>query len=835
MAIKFNPLSGQFDTVLDKAVEIKYSGVTTGLGATNVQDVVDFIYNNSANVHLDNIDNTNIPVDLVAVTGSDWNVKTSDVPGGDSQNIVISSGSGNSSGNASLITGSSVAAASDTGAIIIATGAATDGGGGGIQIKVGDTAAGFTSGNIEVLGSNGGTGSAVIVQAGNSTSGTDGGNIEITTGAGAAVDASGGDVLFTTGSGSGTGHAGDIDARAVRTLRLPRLAADPSADLDGGSFYYNTTANEIRVYDGASWSVYVQSTEVGAANGVASLDGGGKVPVSQLPNSIMDYLGTWAASTNTPTLADGTGNAGDVYIASDSGTVNFGAGNISFLAGDWVVYSGSVWQKSVNSNSVVSVNSLTGAVSLDTDDIPEGTATYFTVERSQDAVGAMVSNSSTVSLTYTDATPDLQAAVVSDSIENVHINSAAAIALSKLATVTASRALQSSASGVIEPSSVTNTELGYVSGVTSALQTQINGKEATITGAATTITSSDLTASRAVVSDASGKVAVSAATSAEVAFLSGVTSAVQTQIDAKMTNPMTTGGDLIYGGASGVPTRLANGSIGNVLISQGSTSAPIWGSASGTQSYTANTGAITLSAANDTLSQSGANANITLPSAAANAGKVFRIIHSGNFNQVYILLSTGGNTINGLSSGQYALYTPGEIASFQSDGVSNWKSILHQTTGPEIDLGALSISAVTTAPTKGVTTVDKWVCQRVGNRARLDFRFNTTGGTAGSGNYIITLPTGITIDTTYITPINSFAPGQIAAVQTIGSGQISTTTGPTNAFVAFLYPLTNITFAVYLQYVGGTTNAFWSSAQFPLSLVTGVHLQLDIPVVGWQP
>lgn len=44
-----------------------------------------------------------------------------------------------------------------------------------------------------------------------------------------------------------------------------------------------------------------------------------------------------------------------------------------------------------------------------------------------------------------------------------------------------------------------------------------------------------------------------------------------------LTNPMTTGGDVIYGGASGVPTRLANGSLNQVLISAGGTSAPTWG------------------------------------------------------------------------------------------------------------------------------------------------------------------------------------------------------------------------------------------------------------------
>lgn len=40
--------------------------------------------------------------------------------------------------------------------------------------------------------------------------------------------------------------------------------------------------------------------------------------------------------------------------------------------------------------------------------------------------------------------------------------------------------------------------------------------------------------------------------------------------------PMTTGGDIIYGGASGTGTRLANGSAGQYLKSAGGTSAPTW-------------------------------------------------------------------------------------------------------------------------------------------------------------------------------------------------------------------------------------------------------------------
>jgi hypothetical protein len=43
-----------------------------------------------------------------------------------------------------------------------------------------------------------------------------------------------------------------------------------------------------------------------------------------------------------------------------------------------------------------------------------------------------------------------------------------------------------------------------------------------------------------------------------------------------LTNPMSTGGDIIYGGAGGTSTRLANGSAGQFLQSAGGTSAPAW-------------------------------------------------------------------------------------------------------------------------------------------------------------------------------------------------------------------------------------------------------------------
>lgn len=65
------------------------------------------------------------------------------------------------------------------------------------------------------------------------------------------------------------------------------------------------------------------------------------------------------------------------------------------------------------------------------------------------------------------------------------------------------------------------------------LQISLDAKQATITGGATTITGSNLTANRALISNGSGKVAVSAVTSTELGYLDGITSNVQTQLDGK--------------------------------------------------------------------------------------------------------------------------------------------------------------------------------------------------------------------------------------------------------------------------------------------------------------
>ena len=97
----------------------------------------------------------------------------------------------------------------------------------------------------------------------------------------------------------------------------------------------------------------VNSLGINVPSGIPQLDGSGKILVSQLPNSVMEFKGTWNAATNTPTLVNGTGNAGDVYLCNVAGTVNFGAGPITFAIGDQVLYSGTTWERASGATGTV--------------------------------------------------------------------------------------------------------------------------------------------------------------------------------------------------------------------------------------------------------------------------------------------------------------------------------------------------------------------------------------------------------------------------------------------------------------------------------------------------
>lgn len=127
--------------------------------------------------------------------------------------------------------------------------------------------------------------------------------------------------------------------------------------------------------------------------------------------------------------------------------------------------------------------------------------------------------------------------------------------VSQITDLTATAAELNKLDGV----TATTAELNYVDGVTSNIQSQLNSKQASVTGGASTITSSNLTASRALVSNSSGKVAVSDVTSTELSYLDGVTSNVQSQLNGKAASGHTHNyaGSSSAGGAATSANKLA--------------------------------------------------------------------------------------------------------------------------------------------------------------------------------------------------------------------------------------------------------------------------------------
>lgn len=233
-----------------------------------------------------------------------------------------------------------------------------------------------------------------------------------------------------------------------------------------------------------------------------------------------------------------------------------------------------------------------------------GTVTDVSVVSANGFAGTVANSTTTPAITLTTSVTGvlkgngtaISAATAGTDYEAPITGAASTITTSNL---TASKALMSDGSGKVATATTTSTEIGYVAGVTSAIQTQLNAKEPTltkgnltesgssilsitngagaviglgttiqvsqaggftsgylsnsdwitfntkqdpITGGATTITTSNLTASRALASDGSGKVAISATTSTELGYVSGVTSAIQTQINGK--EPTLTKGNL---------------------------------------------------------------------------------------------------------------------------------------------------------------------------------------------------------------------------------------------------------------------------------------------------
>jgi hypothetical protein len=168
----------------------------------------------------------------------------------------------------------------------------------------------------------------------------------------------------------------------------------------------STVENRVYIVDG---KIYVKSTELATkdyaddtfipltqkavANGVATLDANGHVPVEQMPTQALIFQGYWDASTGSFPAAGTV--SGDFYIVSVEGTID----STIYRIGDWIIWDGSTWTLSKNTNAVASVNGQTGAVTLDGSNIQ---ATY---EGTTDTINTLLTQVGKVK-TVNSQTPD---------------------------------------------------------------------------------------------------------------------------------------------------------------------------------------------------------------------------------------------------------------------------------------------------------------------------------------------------------------------------------------------------------------------------------------------
>ena len=206
---------------------------------------------------------------------------------------------------------------------------------------------------------------------------------------------------------------------------------------------------------------------------------------------------------------------------------------------------------------------------------------------------------------------------------------------------------------------VSATELSYVNGVTSNIQTQLNAKQAVVSGVDDT----------------------------EIGYLNGVTSGIQTQIDSKIgsasaINPtiVDAKGDIIAASAADTPARLAVGSNDTVLTADSSTATGLkWAApSSGGMTLLSTT---TLSGATTTISsidQTYTNLFVVISSMKNNtADGQFRIALNGTTNShdsVCVRAEQTSGTVATTGTFNDYIITPTNLA--RADGTNTFSLLL---------------------------------------------------------------------------------------------------------------------------------------------------------------
>jgi plastocyanin len=172
-------------------------------------------------------------------------------------------------------------------------------------------------------------------------------------------------VTISSGFNQSLNSTDNVIFNTVTASTLQSTGVGTPTYTSGSDFIFNTGGGAGALVLNGDLEVSGSATlgNLGIANGIASLGADGKLAASQIPTSLTGavvFKGTWDANTNTPTLADGSGTTGWQYAVSVGGTRNLGSGSVVFVAGDSVIYNGTIWQR-IPASTVAEAGTLTGA------------------------------------------------------------------------------------------------------------------------------------------------------------------------------------------------------------------------------------------------------------------------------------------------------------------------------------------------------------------------------------------------------------------------------------------------------------------------------------------
>lgn len=189
-----------------------------------------------------------------------------------------------------------------------------------------------------------------------------------------------------------------------------------------------------------------------------------------------------------------------------------------------------------------------------------------------------------------------------------------------------------------------------------------------------------------------------------------------------------------------------------------------------------------------------------------------------------------GQVFNGGLS--YQMYTQYEQITLVSNGVGNWIIVDHETNSNWSSPVPTVTTATTSAPTKAASPlIDSMRWRRSTNSAEIQWAYGNTSsvGTAGNGDYLFALPTGLQFDsgvTFYTTIIGN---GGISRAPEQWPGGYSGFNGQT--YAATIIPYDSTHFRVYLHQTAGvvcsTINVNYSAT------LINISLKFFAPISGW--